>query len=304
MRADRLMALLLRLQSRGTLTAQDLAEEMDVSERTIYRDVEALSLAGIPVYTQPGIHGGITLDENYRLALTGLSRSEVQALFIANEPGPLRDLGMASAISETLVKLLSALPNTQRDQAEYIRQRVYIDPMDWFKQSEPMPYLAALQQAVWEDRVARAVYLRPDGKSSERVLRPLALVAKSTVWYLVAQQADGEMRTFRVSRFQRIDLTQERFVRPADFDLPTYWPQASRSFVHQVMEGMQPYPAVVRVAPQEVRFFINDLEGHYTRLERDDPQGWTHLHVTFPSFGGARMRVLSLGDQIEVLEPQ
>lgn len=308
MRADRLLSLMLLLHSRGRMTAPELAVALEVSERTIYRDVEALSYAGIPVYTQSGPQGGIFLDENYRISLTGLSRHEIQSLFIGSDAGPLRDLGLDRVVEDTLLKLLAALPAPQRNEAERLRQRIYIDASSWFASSEPAPFLSELQQAVWEDYEISVSYQRADASLTERVLRPYGLVAKNNVWYLVAAQPDGAMRMFRISRMQAVALTGNTFERPPDFDLESHWKEASRQFVQQTREAQSKEEddecqALIRVHPELAVFFFSDLSGHYSRDREPDADGWVTFRVTFPSLRMARWRVISGGTWAEALSP-
>jgi predicted DNA-binding transcriptional regulator YafY len=169
MRADRLISMMLMLSNRDRMTAAELADALEVSERTIYRDIEALSMAGVPVYTQSGPSGGLFLDEHYRVSLTNLSQTEMQTLFIAGAAEPLRDLGLDRKAEDAALKLLAALPTRQRDDAERLRQRVFLDPSGWYPAEEGLPHLPALQRAVWEDHPVTITYselgqtLGPDG---------------------------------------------------------------------------------------------------------------------------------------------
>ena len=149
MRADRLVSMMLMLHAEGRLTASDLSERLEVSERTVYRDIDALGIAGVPVYTQSGVNGGIFLDEDYRISLTGLSQEQVFALFATPEAGPMADLGMKRAAEDSLLKLFAALPRQQRQDVEELRSRIYIDPHGWFHEQTAQELLPALQQAIW-----------------------------------------------------------------------------------------------------------------------------------------------------------
>ena len=197
MRADRLLSIIMLLQTRGRLTTQRLAEELGVSRRTILRDVDALSLVGVPIYSEGGHGGGIALDENYRTTLTGLQDREVRTLFVANHAPALDEIGLGEAAKSTLLKLLAVLPTSQRPSVEYIRQRILIDSAWWWRDAQPPPFWDQLQQAVYDDRCIQAVYERHDGETIERVLEPYSLIAKSSVWYLLAQHA---RRTTHLSR--------------------------------------------------------------------------------------------------------
>jgi predicted DNA-binding transcriptional regulator YafY len=304
MRADRLLSLVLLLQSKGGMTAQDLADQLEVSERTIYRDVEALSFAGIPVYTHPGVSGGVFLDEAYRVSLASLNQAETQALVVSSQTGALADLGLEKAAAGMIFKLLAALPSTTRDAAERLQQRIYIDPGGWFNNSEQVPFLPSLHRAIWEDRTIELAYLRPDGAGTRRRLHPYALVAKANVWYLVGRQAaDGEMRTFRVSRIQEVTLSEARFQRPPEFNLVDYWRTQTALFEKTVIEVEDPCQVVVRVNPGSVRSLISDLTGQFEYLEQADPGGWVRLRIHFFTSAAAVSRVLAFGSDIEALEP-
>jgi predicted DNA-binding transcriptional regulator YafY len=304
MRADRLLTMLLLLHTRGRTTAQDLARKLEVSERTIYRDLDALTIAGVPVYALSGPGGGIFLDEQYRVTLTGLSATEMLALFAPNERGPLQDLGIGQAAP--LLKLLAALPVAQRSEVERMRQRLYVDPANWFQLVEPLPMLATLQQAVWEDRRVAVVYQPVEGAARERRLDAYGLVAKANIWYLIAKPPEtpaAPLRTYRVARLQQVTLLEERFSRDPSFDLEDYWRAACIQFEHDARKHEPPCPATLRVHPDMLWYFPSYLEGIYTRLGEADAAGWHTLQVEFSSFGEARMRVLDLGSYVEVFAP-
>ncbi len=206
MRADRLIAVVLLLQARGRMTAPDLAARLGVSVRTIYRDLDALSTAGVPVYADRGAGGGISLPDGYRLDLTALNREEASALFLSTMPGPLADLGGGHILEAALRKVSAALPAGARHEAEQARQRLHLDPAEWWQTHEPVPHLRVVQEAVWQDRRLRLRYRRRDGSSASRLVDPCGLVAKTGVWYLVAAAVatgdSGDLRVFRVSRVE------------------------------------------------------------------------------------------------------
>jgi predicted DNA-binding transcriptional regulator YafY len=303
LRADRLLSLMLILYHRKRMTAQALAEHLEVSERTIYRDIDALCTAGIPVYTQSGTGGGVFLDEGYRVSLTGLSRDEILTLFVAGDTGPLADLGLGQAVEGSLLKLLAALPDSQQQTVEQLRQRIYIDPANWFQRVQPMPFMPALQQAVWEDRRVRVDYRPVEGERRTRIIDAYALVAKANVWYLVGREAPREVRTYRLSRFHDAELTGETFERLPDFDLETYWRESTARFENRMERTFPPYPVRLRVHPDAMWIIAGYMEGHYTQIGEPDDAGWYTLRMTFDSPGEARMRVLGLGEHAEVLEP-
>ena len=298
MRADRLLSIILLLQVRGRMTAQRLAEELGVSRRTILRDVEALSLAGVPVYTEGGHGGGIALDENYRTTLTGLQDREVRALFVANHAQVLDEVGLGEAAQSTLLKLLAVLPASQQPSVDHIRQRLLIDSAWWWRDAQPPPFWDQLQQAVYDDRCIQAVYERPNRETIERVLEPYSLIAKSSLWYLLAQH-QGELHTYRVARFQRITLLDKHFQRRQDFDLTTYWPTHLQEFKETVSE----YRFTLRVQPDRLSFIRRLVPGRYQVDEAPDIEGWLTVRFDLESMDFARMLVFGLGRQAEIVEP-
>src|SRR5262249_4628511 len=244
MRADRLLSILLLLQVHRRMTARTLAARLEVSERTIHRDMMALSGAGVPVIAERGTGGGWRLLEEDRTNLTGLNEAEVQALFLAKPPRLLADLGLDKAAEAAVIKLLAAIPATARQGAEEVRQRIHVDVPGWRREEEAIPYLPILQEAIWQERRLRFTYgYEGGGISIERVADPLGLVAKGSVWYVVAA-VEGELRTFRVSRVRGATLLDEPCRRPPNFDLAAYWERSTAEFA----ASFPRYPAIVRVA--------------------------------------------------------
>src|SRR5215212_7953344 len=203
MRAGRLVSLLLLLQTRGLMTAEQLARELEVSVRTVHRDVEALSEAGVPIYADRGPHGGVRLVEGYRTRLTGMTGEEAEALFLSGLPGPAAELGLGTVVAAARLKVMAALPPELRTRASRLVERFHLDAAGWFQANEPVPLLGPLSEAVWESQRIRVGYDRGD-KTVDRVLEPLGLVLKAGVWYLVAG-ADGQPRTYRVSRVTSVE---------------------------------------------------------------------------------------------------
>lgn len=226
MRADRLLSLLLLLQNRGRMTAPDLAAELEVSVRTVYRDVEALSASGVPVYADRGPAGGYRLLDGYRTRLTGLTGDEADSLFLAGMPGPAAELGLGADLTTAQLKLRAALPAELGERSRRIQERFHLDAPGWFRDAEPVPHLAAAAEAVWELRVLRVHYRRWRGEV-RRELCPLGLVLKGGIWYLVARVEDT-VRSYRVSRILAAEVLEEVFDRPAGFDLAAYWAESSR----------------------------------------------------------------------------
>ncbi|HET9097422.1 MAG TPA: WYL domain-containing protein, partial [Candidatus Baltobacteraceae bacterium] len=209
MKSDRLVSLLLLLQARSPRCARELAQALEVSARTIYRDVEALSLSGVPVYAERGSTGGIALAEGYRKAITQFSTEELHALFLA-AADPLAELGVTGH-ARALDKLSGALPDLQRRAAQQARQRILLDHNRWYRLEQPTALLAVLRRAVWEDRQVSIRYRDRNGAQTERTIDPYGLVSKAGVWYLVARQQDGDFRTFRVERVAHGEELPSRF---------------------------------------------------------------------------------------------
>ncbi len=298
MRADRLLAMIMLLQIRGKITAQALADELGVSRRTILRDVEALSIAGVPLYTEGGHGGGIQLDEHYRLTLTGLKEAEARSLFLASNARLLQDIGLGEAAESTLLKLFAALPAPHQPSVDHIRQRILIDPVWWWHDFQPLPFWSELQQAVYEDRCIRVVYEHYDGDLVERELEPYSLVAKASLWYLIARR-DGALRTYRVSRFQQVTVLDTPFVRAADFDLPTYWQSHTQEFLAALSE----YAFTLRLDSRRMASSKWYTPGRTEILEPPGEDGWLTVRFWVESRDVARLVVLSLEDQAVVIEP-
>lgn len=303
MRADRLLSILLLLKTRGRMTARELATQMEVSERTIYRDMDSLNAAGIPIYADRGPSGGWTLAPEYRNNLALLTEDEVRTLFIAVATDPLADLGMGKALDGALLKLSAAIPAMHRQQATQARQRIHLDAAGWSHFEDVSPFLPTIQNALWNNRRLRLSYRRGDGARSERVVDPYGLVAKANIWYLVGATEHG-LRVFRVARILNLALLDETFVYPVDFDLPAYWAANCAQFE----ASLSAYPVTLRVAPDVVPFLAQFLgERIYTLAEQTDTtdaEGWVTLPLVFDSADAARSFALNAGASVEILEPQ
>ena len=300
MRADRLLTIMLLLQVHRRLTARELASRLEVSERTIHRDMDALSGAGIPVFAERGSSGGWALMEEYRTNLTGLNKDEIQALFLINPSRLLADLGLNKASDAALIKLRAALPSVSRDDAEYARQRIHVDLTGWNHSQESIPHLPTLQKAIWQERRLRFQYERGGCDVVERLCDPLGLVAKGSAWYLVAA-VEGGVRNYRVSRVKNAEIVDEPCVRPKEFDLATYWEQSTASF----KANLPRYQATVRVDPAILpRLYYGVRLGRIERVDSPDEDGWIKVAIRFDVEEVACEYVLSFGPQIEVLEPE
>ena len=301
MRADRLFTIVLLLQSHRQLTSRDLAGRLEVSERTIHRDMEALSGAGIPVVAERGTGGGWSLMGEYRTNLTGLNEAEIQSLFVSKPSRLLADLNLEKAAEGAFLKLLAALPSVYRSGAEHARRRIYVDVTGWNRAEEAVPLLHALQEAVWQERRVRMIYGRGDCDAPvERTVDPLGLVAKGSVWYFVAGTEGGEVRSYRVSRVQGVEILDEHIVRPPDFDLAAFWENSSAKFRAHLPE----YRARVRVRREVVPRLA--YAGRFARIEatgEPDAEGWVEVSLRFDVEEMACEYALGFGTQLEVLEP-
>lgn len=298
MRADRLLSLILLLQTRGKMTAQELADKLGVSRRQILRDIDALSISGIPVYCKNGHGGGIALLEEYRTTLTGLNKFEVQSLFVMNNNHALRDVGLGDAAESLLMKMLAALPNMHLSAAENIRQRLMIDPTWWWHDTAISPFWDDLQQAVFEDRLIETVYENYNGDTAERVLAPYSLICKSSLWYLLAEKG-GELRTYRVTRFHSIRLLDQSFSRRPDFDLQTYW----RTHLQDFNNALPEYHCTLRIHPERVDFVKWLMPGRWKLVGDADDKGWITISLVMDSDLFAKMLVFGLAGFVEVIAP-
>ena len=301
MQASRLLSILLLLQTRGRMTAQALADEFEVSVRTVYRDIDQLSAAGVPVYADRGRAGGFQLLDGYRTKLTGLTPSEAEALFLSGLPGPAADLGLGDAMAQAQLKLLAALPG--REGAGHVAARFHLDPVGWFRGAERTDLLPALAEAVW---TARRIRIRYESWTDtvDRELEPLGLTLKAGVWYLVAQ-AGGKPRTYRISAIEALTLTGEPFERPTGFDLAAYWTAWARDFEARMQRGQ----ATLRLSPEGLRRLAQlgpaAMDMAARTAGRPDAEGW--VRVTIPieidSLPHAAQEVLKLGAEAQIVEP-
>lgn len=289
------------IQTRGRLTAEQLAEELEVSVRTIYRDLEALSAAGVPVYAESGHNGGIQLIDGYRTRLTGLTSKEAEALFAAGVPGPVGDLGLGTVLGAARLKVLAALPADLAERAALAQQRFHIDAPGWFRSGRNEPHLTDLATAVWEDRRVAITYRHPgETEAVPRTLDPLGLVCKAGTWYLVARR-DGELRTYRVSRVQELSVLEEAFDRPDGFALAQFWNESVSEY-----ESSIPSIEVVVAASASAFDRLGDpmRGGGGTLLDHEAIRdGRTRCRVTFDTFDDAYEDLVLLGAEVEVLEP-
>ncbi|PPK92089.1 putative DNA-binding transcriptional regulator YafY [Kineococcus xinjiangensis] len=303
MRASRLLTMTMLLQTRQRMTARELAEHLEVSERTVQRDVEALQAAGIPVVSTRGVAGGYRLAPGYRTRLSGLSPREAEAVAFLGLAGPAGELGLADVLGGARLKVLAGLTAEGRERAERVSGRFLLDTDRWFGSPEPTPALGTLAEALWEDRRVRVRHHRR-GEVVERVLDPLGLVLKSE-WYLLALR-DGQQRTYRVSRLEAVEVLAERVRRPAGFDLEGAW-RAHRAELERrrvrvrvrVRADPELLPSLRRVSAAAAQAEVPVLAEDLPR----DGDGRVVVEVGFDGERWAVMALLGLGAGVEVLDP-
>ncbi len=293
MKADRLLELLLLLQARPRRTARELAVELEISERTVYRDVDSLAAAGIPVFAERGANGGIALSEGYRRALVQFGDEEIQALFITGS-SLVADLGLGGKGERALEKLRGGLSDIQRRAAESVRGRIYIDQRRWFQNDPSVERLSLLRRAVWDDRVIRLRYKDREGKQSDRSAEPYGLVSKAGVWYVIAR-TDAGYRSFRVDRIVEVRVEERHFERDVAFTLETFW----RETAARMLSDRPSFAAIVRINDEDVRGMIC---GYY-RTESVEPEDERVVRVYFSSERSAVRNAIAWGDSVELLDP-
>ncbi|MFB7932110.1 helix-turn-helix transcriptional regulator [Streptomyces sp. NPDC056039] len=305
MRAARLIKMVLLLQSRPAMTAAELARELEVSERTVTRDAQALSEAGVPVYADRGRAGGYRLIGGYRTRLTGLHRGEAEALFLSGVPGALREMGLEDAASAAQLKVSAALLPSLRDASKTAAQRFHLDAPNWFKEPRTPALLPAVADAVWDDRRVVARYRRGEDEVV-RELEPYGLVLKAGVWYLCARVAGGgSFRVYRIDRFTAVEPGEERFEREPEFELPAFWEERAEQFARSILRAR----VVVRLSPYGVRALPHALDSLSARealadAEEPDADGWVTVALPVESEEVAHTQLTALGAEVEVLAPE
>jgi len=301
MRASRLLSLLMLLQTRGRVSARVLADELEVSERTIHRDVEHLSASGVPVIAERGAAGGFALLEGWRTRLTGLTPDEARAIFMAGAPGPAAQLGLGGAVASAQLKLLAALPPEWQADAGRVGARFHLDPVGWYRRVERLDCLPIVAQAVWDERRLRIRYESWKGVV-ERRIEPLGLVLKAGEWYVVAT-ARGEPRTYKLSNIHALDTLDGKFTRPRSFDLAAHWARSIERFEAELYGTT----ATVRVTAnglRRLRYLSAAVAEAVDRAEvTPDQTGWAQLTIPIESVEHAASELMRLGAECEVLEP-
>ena len=299
LKSDRLLSVLLLMQARGRVTERELAERLEVSQRTIHRDLEALSASRVPVVALRGSQGGWELDKGWRTQVPGLDEAELRALLMA-QPRVVGHPRLAAAAESALNKLMAALPGPMRQQAATMRERLHVDPTSWWETGEDLSMLSIVQESVARERQLAFDYVRADGQRSARTVDPLGLVAKGTSWYLVAKGASG-LRTFRVSRMTAVTMLASGFERPAKFDLAEYWTRTTA----ELEDRRKRYSVILALAPGAERMLATrcPTTPAATPPRAAIPEGWLTMRAEFDDEAFARFVVLGLGTRAQAIEP-
>jgi predicted DNA-binding transcriptional regulator YafY len=303
MRADRLISILMLLQSRGKMSARQLANELEVSERTIHRDINALSIAGVPLYGEPGRDGGFALVDKYRTSLTGFNDGELKSLLMLSIPDPITELGLNQELRNALLKLSAALPDWRKGLDEHIRQRIHLD-WKWWQQAETsLLHLQVIYQAVLKNLKVYIKYRPLITVELEHLVDPYGLVSKAGVWYLVCGH-NQQTHVHQIPGLIDVRLTDNNCLRPDNFDLIGYW----NSWCAKQIQVRKDYHVTVRVSLQFLPFmplFLGiDIRSQIDQSKRPDPDGWTTLELSFESLEKARDRQLGFGNGVEVITPR
>ena len=299
MKADRLLSALMLLQAKGRVTSRELSERLEVSQRTVHRDMEALSAARVPISALRGAQGGWQLEQGWRTHVPGLDEAELRALLMT-QPRALSDPGMRAASERAFGKLMAALPSKMREQAAAMSERLHVDPAGWRASTEDLSMLPIVQDAVARNCKLTFDYTRADGESAPRTVDPLGIVAKGTTWYLVARAPNG-MRTYRISRMQAATPLATTFERPVNFKLASHWESSAKEF----QEQRKHFDAIVSAdlkAAQSLRGWCvtSPIEGKPPEPVRKE---WVTLKVRFEDEEQARFILLGFGPRAHVVEP-
>ncbi len=303
MQASRLLSILMLLQSRGRLTAAELARATEVSTRTILRDIDQLSAAGVPLWGERGRAGGFQLRPGWSTQLTGMTQPEAGALLLAGLPGPATELGLGAAAASARLKLVASLPAEWREQAQRVGERLHIDPLDWYRAPDTPQGLREVAEAVWNGRRVTLSYESWRGVS-QRELEPLGLVLKAGAWYVAARQAgELEVRTYRLASIVTLGSIGKAFRRPRGFDLESWWHQASARFEAQLRQ----LPARVRLSPRGLKR-VRNARLAFVPLSgaphgRGRTSDWHEGVLALESVEQGALQLLALGAEVQVIEP-
>ncbi|MGQ0510778.1 MAG: helix-turn-helix transcriptional regulator [Betaproteobacteria bacterium] len=300
MRAARLLSIQMLLETRGRMSARALAQALEVSPRTLHRDIDHLSSAGVPVIAERGRSGGFRLMDGWKTQLTGLTPAEAQAVFLSGLTGPAAQLGLHEPMQRAQLKLLSALPAAWREGASRVQSRLHLDPVDWYREPDPVPHLATVAEAVWG---GHQLEIRYQGwtRASSRSTSPLGLVLKSGIWYFVGH-ANGSYRTYRIAAVKDARILPDRARRPRGFDLARHW----RESVERFERSIYATKAEVLATPVGIEALrqLNSAAARAVGFARIATQGGrTRVCLPIESVAVATGQLLALGPDVEVIEP-
>lgn len=298
MRAERLLSLLLLLQNRGRLTTRELSDLLEISERTVHRDMEALSAAGIPVYAERGRGGGWTHTRGYRTRLTGMTPAELAALLTGADKSVLDALGIGGNYVSAARKLKAAAAYDMGTETTDSRTMIHIDGQSWSPTYDNVPFLTLLREAMERSRKVLIVYDGGNDKRKERLVGPLGLVAKRGVWYAAAI-CEGQYRTYRVSRICSASITDEAFERPDGFDIQSYWQQSIQEF----KDSLPKYPSDLQIRKEAIALLQKERFVQFLTEPVSTGQGWFKVSAEFQSLESALRIALSYGPDLVVLSP-
>lgn len=298
MRADRLISILMLLQTYGRMTARQLAEEMEVSERTIYRDIDALCASGVPIFTECGPGGGYELLESYRTELIGLNEQEKRALLMLSIPQPLKELGVGQYLKGALLKLSAAMEDSNSEMRLRNKQLVYLDSTPWSRSYENVPYLSLIHQALIQENLVRIKYQGVFDTAIHVTAAPYGIVAKTSTWYLVFE-CDMRLRVIRIANILEAIVIEEKFDYPNDFSLSSFW----EDWCNKTEASRPSFPVTLSVSPELYKFIRHLHNDISTKVISSDRDGWIRINLSFESFEDARRNILAYGRAAEVVEP-
>ncbi|TLS36827.1 helix-turn-helix transcriptional regulator [Pseudalkalibacillus caeni] len=299
MRADRLISILLLLKKRGKVTTKELAQELEVTQRTIHRDMEALISAGIPIFSERGKGGGWSIMDNWQNRLSWLKNEEVQSLFIPSSNNLLADLGFNEISEKAREKLYSSVPYQHKEEAIKLWERVYIDTSTWKDRTEHQAFITDIKRALFNEKKLKIIYEKYNGKSDERIIEPLGLVSKGDKWYLVALKK-GEYRNYRVSRIKSVIMLDEEFTYPSYFNLQSYWKKSKKEFVNNLPRYIVQVKVLSSIIPR-LKFtgkFVEVIE-----VGNNDIDQWLPVTLSFHSEEEAVEYIFGFGNKMKVANP-
>ena len=299
MKSDRLLSALMLLQAHGRLSTRELAERLEISQRTAHRDMESLCTAGIPLIALRGAQGGWELEKGWRTKVPGLDEAELSALLMA-QPSALGDPRLSAAADRAFGKLMAAMPNSMKAQAASIRARLHIDPTGWRPSPEDLSQLPVVQDAIARDCKLTFLYARADGETAPRTVDPFGIVCKQTVWYLIARAPAG-MRTYRISRMSDAIVLAVPFERPTNFDLADHWKRSTS----EIEQQRQHFSATLALSPEATQSLTRWSQVAPVDAPRNStiPEDWFIFNVNFESREQARFVALGFGPRAQLLAP-